>query len=147
MRLWSIHPKYLDSKGLVALWREALLAKKVLQNKTTGYKNHPQLERFKNTNDPISYLNNYLKEIHNESIKRDYCFDSSKIGINKKLKKIPITSDQIQYEFKHLLKKLKERDAIRYNNLKDYENIELFPDFKEIPGTIETWEKVITYDP
>lgn len=27
MRLWSLHPRYLDSKGLVALWCEALLAK------------------------------------------------------------------------------------------------------------------------
>ena len=38
MRLWSIHPKYLGTKGLVALWREALLAQKVLQGNTKGYK-------------------------------------------------------------------------------------------------------------
>jgi len=30
MRLWSLHPRYLDAKGLVALWREGLLAQKVL---------------------------------------------------------------------------------------------------------------------
>ena len=47
MRLWSVHPKYLDSKGLVALWREALLAKQVLEGGTKGYRNHPQLDRFK----------------------------------------------------------------------------------------------------
>jgi len=46
MRIWSLHPKYLDTKGLVALWRDALLARHVLQGKTTGYKNHPQLNRF-----------------------------------------------------------------------------------------------------
>jgi len=46
MRIWSLHPKYLDAKGLVALWRDALLARHVLQGKTTGYKNHPQLNRF-----------------------------------------------------------------------------------------------------
>ncbi|MFC2085159.1 pyrimidine dimer DNA glycosylase/endonuclease V [Bacteroidota bacterium] len=141
MRLWSIHPKYLDSKGLVALWREALLAKKVLQNKTTGYKNHPQLERFKNTNDSFLYLNNYLKEIHNESIRRNYNFDSNKIGVNNKLKKIHVTSGQINYEFQHLLKKLKGRDRIRYNNLKNLKKIEVFPGFKEVPGLIEIWEK------
>jgi hypothetical protein len=33
MRIWSLHPKYLDSKGLVALWRESLLAKNVLRDK------------------------------------------------------------------------------------------------------------------
>jgi len=38
MRLWTIHPKYLDAKGLVALWRETLLAKHVLEGKTPGYK-------------------------------------------------------------------------------------------------------------
>lgn len=30
MRLWSIHPCYLDSKGLIALWRESLLAQACL---------------------------------------------------------------------------------------------------------------------
>ena len=43
MRLWSIHPRYLDSMGLVALWREALLAQAVLRGETKGYKFHPQL--------------------------------------------------------------------------------------------------------
>ena len=62
MRLWSIHFKYLDSKGLVALWREAFLAKKVLEGKTKGYKNHPQLERFRNSSNPISSINSYLEK-------------------------------------------------------------------------------------
>ncbi|MEN6399799.1 MAG: pyrimidine dimer DNA glycosylase/endonuclease V, partial [Rectinema sp.] len=29
MRLWTLHPQYLDQKGLTAAWREGLLAKKV----------------------------------------------------------------------------------------------------------------------
>jgi hypothetical protein len=33
MRLWSLHPEYLDANGLVALWREALLAQAFLQGK------------------------------------------------------------------------------------------------------------------
>lgn len=37
MRLWSIHPRYLDTKGLVALWRETLLlAQAVLFGNTKG---------------------------------------------------------------------------------------------------------------
>jgi hypothetical protein len=36
MRLWSLHLKYLDAKGLVAVW--GLLAKKVSKEKTKGYK-------------------------------------------------------------------------------------------------------------
>ena len=50
MRLWSLHPKYLDIKGLVACWREGLLARKVLLDQTKGYKNHPQLIRFNRSN-------------------------------------------------------------------------------------------------
>lgn len=38
MRLWVSHPKYLDCKGLVALWRESLLARKVLKGKTKGWR-------------------------------------------------------------------------------------------------------------
>lgn len=56
MRLWSIHPQYLDAKGLLALWREALLAKHVLEGSTKGYKNHPQLIRFKETDNPIGFI-------------------------------------------------------------------------------------------
>ena len=29
MRLWSLHPRYLDRQGLTALWREGLLARAV----------------------------------------------------------------------------------------------------------------------
>jgi Pyrimidine dimer DNA glycosylase (EC 3.2.2.17)/DNA-(apurinic or apyrimidinic site) lyase (EC 4.2.99.18) len=60
MRLWSLHPKYLDKLGLLGLWRESLLAQKVLLGKTKGYKNHPQLIRFKKTEDPILYIGTYL---------------------------------------------------------------------------------------
>ena len=62
MRLWSIHPGYLDAKGLVALWREGLLAQKVLLGDTRGYKNHPQLKRFKNTNNPLGAMTKQIKE-------------------------------------------------------------------------------------
>jgi hypothetical protein len=37
MRLWTLHPRYLDSQGLVALWREGLLAQAVLRNRTRGF--------------------------------------------------------------------------------------------------------------
>jgi hypothetical protein len=38
MRLWTLHPKCLDARGLVVPWREALLAQKVLRGETRGYK-------------------------------------------------------------------------------------------------------------
>lgn len=146
MRLWSIHPKYLDSKGLVALWREALLAKKVLQGKTSGYKNHPQLKRFKDQIDPLNSINSYLKTIYDESQKRNYNFDESKIDAVIAPQKIDVTSGQIKYEFTHLLKKLKKRDEISYNKIKEVKKIEINPFLKQISGDIESWEKINTYE-
>lgn len=142
MRLWSIHPKYLDSKGLVALWREALLAKKVLQNKTKGYKNHPQLERFKKQSSPITFIDTYLKTIYDEAKKRNFNFDKSKMGNKFENKKISVTSGQIEYEFKHLLQKLKERDTVKFNKYKYINKIEVNPLVQRIPGNIEDWEKL-----
>ncbi|MGH1537621.1 MAG: pyrimidine dimer DNA glycosylase/endonuclease V [Gammaproteobacteria bacterium] len=82
MRLWSIHPKYLDTKGLVAVWREGSLAQKVLKGQTRGYKNHPQLDRFKSKRDPIAAIGRYLFYIHKESLERNYNFDLKKSTIS-----------------------------------------------------------------
>ena len=84
MRLWSIHPCYLDAKGLVALWREGLLAQNVLIGNTKGYKNHPQLIRFKNTNNPLGAIACYLRDVVDEADKRGYNFNRNKIVNNKK---------------------------------------------------------------
>lgn len=143
MRIWTIHPMYLDSKGLVALWRESLLAKNVLLDLTKGYKNHPQLIRFKNTKKPIISINTYLYYVHLESLKRNYSFDQSKIGEIDKSIKIKVTSEQINYEFKHLLKKLKFRDKKKYEFLRDFEDIKTNPVFTNKKGPVEKWEKVI----
>ncbi|MFP3165813.1 MAG: pyrimidine dimer DNA glycosylase/endonuclease V, partial [Nitrososphaeria archaeon] len=34
MRLWSLHPSFLDKQGILGVWREGLLAQKVLIGKT-----------------------------------------------------------------------------------------------------------------
>lgn len=140
MRLWSIHPKYLDSKGLVALWREELLAKNVLEGNTKGYKNHPQLIRFKKLKFPISNINYYLSNVVDEAKKRNYNFDESKLNFDEKKELIIVTKGQIEYEFKHLLNKLKVRDFKRYEKFKNLKNIEIHPMFKVIDGNIENWE-------
>lgn len=140
MRLWSIHPRYLDSKGLVALWRETLLAQKVLQGKTKGYKEHPQLIRFKNLDDPINAISCYLHFIADEADSRKYKFNRNKIIKNEECPQIQVTEGQIKYEFKHLLKKLQIRDANRYNELKILNKIDTHPLFSRIDGNIEEWE-------
>lgn len=142
MRLWSIHPIYLDAKGLVALWREALLAQNVLLGKTKGYKNHPQLLRFKNTNDPLPAISNYLRFVADEADKRVYNFDKGKIASNEKCKPIKVTKGQVEYEFKHLLKKLKIREPKKYEELKTLKEIKLHPLFILVDGDIEGWEVI-----
>ncbi|MBI5218308.1 MAG: hypothetical protein HY958_05200 [Bacteroidia bacterium] len=141
MRIWSIHPKYLDTQGLVALWCETLLAKKVLENKTRGYKNHPQLERFKKSDDAISAINMYLTEVFNETVKRAYNFNKLKIGSIRKNLNITVTSGQLEFEIKHLEKKLNDRESKKYLELKTITNIEPHPIFKVIEGDVEDWER------
>jgi Pyrimidine dimer DNA glycosylase len=140
MRLWSLHPKYLDSKGIVALWRETLLAKAVLSGKTRGYKNHPQLIRFKINKNPKALINTYLLNIYQESITRGYKFNQSKIGPEITHTKIKVTNGQMEYELDHLLKKLKIRDSARYNELLNIKKPEPNPIFIVVDGDIESWE-------
>jgi hypothetical protein len=143
LRLWSISPKYLDVKGLLGLWREALLAQKVLMGQTKGYRNHPQLIRFKRTSDPLLYIGTYLYYVYLEGKRRGYDFDSSKIvKYDTNLEKIPVTSGQVKYEFNHLLEKLRTRDPQRYEELKDVREVEVHPIFFVVEGDVEPWEKV-----
>lgn len=144
MRLWSLHPMYLDKFGLVALWREALLAKKVLEGKTKGYRNHPQLIRFKNSNNPLHLINVYLKFIYDEAKNRNYNFDFKKIELeqNHNFQPINVTEGQLLYELQHLLNKLKVRCPENFEKLKNINKLQSNPVFKIVPGEIEPWEKV-----
>ena len=139
MRLWSIHPKYLDRIGLIALWRESLLAKKVLLGETKGYKNHPQLERFKNAEDSILTINTYLYHIHQEAQNRGYNFNFEKVGrVNLEIKLL-VTSGQIKYELTHLRNKLEQRSP---KKVKELTGNDPHPLFQIIKGPIENWEKI-----
>jgi hypothetical protein len=142
MRIWSIHPKYLDTKGLVALWRETLLAKNVLEGNTKRYKNHPQLIRFKNAEKPLQGINQYLSAVYQESLTRGYHFNIDKFNIDFHLQTLTVTQGQIEYEMQHLLKKLKTRDFKKYNESINQKNIQSHPLFKIIEGEIEEWEIV-----
>ena len=140
MRLWSVHPKYLDTKGLVALWREALLAKHVLEGRTKGYTNHPQLNRFKRSENPLHCINGYLAVVHQEALNRQYQFDRQKINWGFLPVSLPVTKGQLQYESTHLLNKLKARDQVKYKILKQQLSLDLHPLFHLIEGDIEPWE-------
>lgn len=143
MRLWTLHPKYLDVKGLLALWREGLLAKKVLLKETNYYINHPQLIRFKKSFLPLKMINIYLKYVFLESKKRNFFFDKNKIiDFNHRSERIYVTNKQIIYEKEHLQRKLLKRNPVFFKKLNDNKIPDVNPIFKIINGEIEFWEKV-----
>lgn len=140
MRLWSLHPRYLDTKGLLAVWREGLLAQKVLQNQTRGYRNHPQLRRFISSPDSVGAIGTYLHGIFHEAIQRGYHFDGDKITQAEFTGQIACTRGQLIYEWNHLQQKLKQRDPRRYHGIEDIQEPEPHPLFHIIDGEIEDWE-------
>jgi hypothetical protein len=141
VRLWTIHPKYLDPQGLVALWREALLARAVLRGRTRGYRHHPQLERFRAHPSPRSAVNAYLAEIYIEAAARGYAFDRSKIGRLRRVDPIAATTDQIAYEWQHLMGKLSVRNQLLHRQWRKTRFPECHPLFTPVPGSIEPWER------
>lgn len=139
MRIWTLHPKYLDAKGLVALWRETLLAQKVLKGETRGYRNHPQLNRFKLQENPVAVISTYLHYIYAEAQRRGYKFDKEKIESQPTSIQILATSGQLLYEWKHLRGKLRTRDKEKYQEIKTVTAPDVHPLFKIIEGEVEAW--------
>jgi hypothetical protein len=142
MRIWSLHPKYLDPKGLTAVWRETLLAKHVLEGKTKGYLHHPQLNRFRSSEEPLIAINFYLSEVYKEASARGYHYDSSKFEISKIPPQIKVTSGQLAFERTHLLNKLEKRDPAKWALWKSISSFEPHPLFCVIEGEIEPFEVI-----
>ena len=141
MRLWTIHPRYLDPQGLVALWREALLAKAVLHGKTRGYKHHPQLARFRAHAAPRAAINAYLAAVHAEATARGYAFDRRKLGPRRRVAPIAATSGQLAYEWKHLMKKLAGRNRPLHAQWRRTRRAECHPLFRRVHGPVAEWER------
>jgi hypothetical protein len=125
--------------GLVALWREGLLAQKVLRGKTKGYRFHPQLNRFRATKNPVSAIGTYLWAVAAEAKARGYNFDVTKIVSRSRTIRISVTVGQLKFERKHLACKLKTRDPAKYRILK---KTKLAPHsmIRVVSGGIEQWE-------
>ena len=143
MRLWTLHPKYLDARGLVALWREALLAKAVLSGKTKGYTKHPQLARFRQATAPLACIRKYLDAVHEEACRRGYRFNRHKIGAGKRAGRIRVTSGQVRYEWRHLKSKLARRSRVWLSKLPHGARPETHPVFRVVRGGVEEWEAVV----
>lgn len=142
MRLWTLHPKYLDAQGLVALWRETLLAREVLRGRTNGYRQHPQLTRFRLCAAPRSTVNRYLAVVCAEALSRGYKFDRSKLGRDVCVERISATDGQLQYEWHWLLDKLRHRSPLVYRRHLEVSMPSVHPLFKVVSGPVAEWERV-----
>ena len=140
MRLWTLHPRYLDSRGLVALWREALLAQAVLAGKTRGYTRHPQLNRFRDSPSPLAAMGSYLHHVQTEATRRNYRFDASRILPDRTTTQIVATDGQIDYEWAHLVAKLRGRDPEWLKHFAAVTRPDPHPLFSPTPGAVAAWE-------
>jgi len=141
VRLWTIHPKYLDARGLVALWREGLLARAVLRRKTKGYQHHPQLLRFRAHRSPLAAVNAYLRAVLVEAEYRGYAFDQTKIGPLRREIRLRATLGQLEFERQHLLRKLRVRSPQLYRLRRRVPAFVPHPLFRIVPGGVEAWER------
>jgi len=141
MRLWTLHPKHLDAAGLVAAWREALLAQAVLGGRTRGYRSHPQLARFRDCACPVAAIATYLVAVHREACRRGYRFDATRIARSRTTVRLVATRGQLQYEWRHLKRKLRRRDRAAYRRLAGSAGPRAHPLFRIVPGSVCEWER------
>lgn len=150
MRLWSLHPRYLDRQGLTATWREALLAQAVLAGRTQGYRNHPQLRRFAATADPVATVGAYLEGIAAEASHRGYRFDRTRIIARPEDAAWPgnleVTTGQLEHEWGHLVAKLTLRSPDWLAATRSAEPAvdqgppATHPLFRSVDGAVAEWE-------
>lgn len=142
MRLWSLDPSLLDARGIVALWREGLLARAVLRGETRGYRAHPQLERFSARRDPVAAIDCYLSGVLAEARARGYAFDGTKIRSQPRCRHrpVPVTSGQLRWEWEHLLAKLATRDRVRWRALRA-QRPRAHRCLRVVRGPVEPWER------
>lgn len=140
MRLWTLHPHYLDPRGLVALWREALLAQAVLAGQTRGYLHHPQLTRFRATSSPLQSIAAYLRVVQAEAARRGYRFDASRIAAAGEVEPIEATEGQLDFEWRHLQEKLRQRAPLWLAGIQAESRPEPHPLFQIVSGPVADWE-------
>lgn len=143
MRIWSLHPKYLDARGLVALWREGLLAQAVLSGRTNGYVHHPQLVRFQEQSFPVGFIAEYLRVVHGEAVIRGYRFAAKKISRSRACGHLAVTRGQLEFEWHHLMEKLRTRDPKWRAELERVKRPQPHPLFRVFCGDVAEWEKGI----
>jgi hypothetical protein len=136
-----MHPQYLDGVGLVALWREALLAQAVLRGRTRGYRQHPQLERFRDSPTPVATIAEYLRGVHAESRLRGYAFARERIVRGRATSPLAVARGQLDHEWEHLMRKLRSRAPDAWRRLQRVSRPQAHPLFRVTRGGLASWER------
>lgn len=145
MRIWSVHPRYLDRQALIACWRETLLAQAVIAGRTRGYTRHPQLQRFQEQTRPVDAVGCYLAELAAEADRRGYRFDRGRIDVaGAAVPRIPVTAGQLRFEWDHLSAKLAVRSPEVRRRWQEVAMPDPHPLFAVVPGPVEAWERGTT---
>lgn len=141
MRLWSIHPRYLDPAGLCGLWREALLAQRVVEGRTLAYRRHPQVCRLLQEDDPPGAMHAYLQGVWEEGDSRGYCLDRARITPCTSSAPMAAPQGQLEYELVLLALKLRLRNPAFLDALPRVEEVEPHPSIRPVPGGAAWWER------
>lgn len=118
MSLWSVHPRYLDNKGLISAWNRGLQLQKQLSTEPARNTGNSQLIMFSRQEKPLHAIGSYLSFIASEGCRRGYKFTHEKIlypNFDEEL--LPIDSEQLRSENQMLQNRLKTRDKNRYQQL------------------------------
>lgn len=107
---------------------------------TRGYRQHPQLARFRGHAAPELAIDAHLAAVREEASERGYAFDRSKLGAIQAVAGIEATSGQLACEWEHLLRKLVVRHAALAGRRRD-EAPACLPLFVIAPGPIAAWER------
>lgn len=146
MRLWSLHPVHLDRQGLIALWREALLAQAVLAGRTRGYRQHPQLERFRTCPSPRGAVAAYLDAVREEATVRGFRCDPARVDeVERWSGPIPVATGQLELERGHLLAKLELRSPADWE-VQRARALRVHPLFTVVEGPVASWERAPAVD-
>lgn len=150
MRLWSLHPSYLDKQALQVCWADALQALEYYKQERAYMKGitndlspyfYPCLDRFRMTGSPIAHITNYLHGLCDESERRNTPFGRAKLPEFTPGLRLKVTDGQIAREEKLLLLQLNRRKQTQlWMDLFVAEYVQPHPLFEIVSGPVEPWE-------
>jgi hypothetical protein len=102
---------------------------------------HPQLLRFREQSTAVGFIAEYLRAVRHEATLRGYAFAADKISRAGAPGCLTVTRGQLEFEWHHLMQKLRTRDPERRARLASVKRPRPHPLFRVVRGGIAEWEK------